>query len=78
MSLRDHVEETREAAGPRFARHGRLALFPGAPQSEQVRCSCDRCGTHLMAASRDGGDFEGVCPVCLSRSMHPVGPHAAA
>lgn len=82
MTLRDRLDEVElqdQAPRSRFRRQGRLAPFPGAPHSEQVRCACDRCGSHTLAASRPDGSFEGVCPVCLSRSMHPVAaPHAAA
>lgn len=73
MTHDEHVDDGREGpSGPRFRRPGRLAPSPGTPQADQVRCACTTCGTHLMAAPRLDGGFEGVCPVCLSRSMAPV------
>ena len=81
MATRDHlmetVEGTKEVALPRFVRYGRLQPFPGAPDSNQLRCSCDRCGTHLLAAVRRGGALDGSCPVCLSRAVTPVPVHRA-
>ena len=79
MTHDEHVDDGREGPSARgFGRPGRLAPSPGAPQADQVRCACDRCGTHLMAAARLDGGLEGVCPVCLSRSMTPVADHRAA
>ena len=62
----------------RFDRTGRLAQSPGAPRAEQVRCSCDRCGSHMLAVERPDGTIEGACPVCLSRQVTPVVGHHAA
>ena len=81
MATRDHlteVEETASTQHPRFARYGRLAPFPGTAQSDQVRCSCDSCGSHLLAAVGSGGRIDGSCPVCLSRAVTPVGAHLPA
>lgn len=77
MATRDHLAEVEAITTqrPRFARYGRLAPFPGAPHSDQVRCSCDRCGSHLLAAVRPSGKLDGTCPVCLSQAVTPVPAH---
>lgn len=80
MSTRDHLTEVGTKGlleRPRFARYGRLAPYPGAPSAEQVRCECDQCGTHLLAAARPAGGVDGSCPVCLSRRVTPVAVHRA-
>jgi hypothetical protein len=80
MATRDHlngVDADRQSQHTRFARYGRLAPYPAAPDAEQVRCSCDRCGSHLLAVVRPGGAIDGACAVCLSRRVTPVGAHRA-
>lgn len=74
------ISETRtgeDHSGERFRRPGRLTPFPGAPGAAQVRCACDRCGSHLLAAARPDGRLDGACPVCLSRAVTPVDPTPA-
>ncbi len=82
MTIEDRLHEVDPAASTpqsRFARSGRLAPFPGAPDAEQVRCSCDRCGTHLLSAISADGRVDGSCPVCLSRQVTPLpDPRATA
>ena len=74
----DAASDHHGPAGQRFTRQGRLAPYPGSPAAEQVRCQCDRCGSHLLAAVRPGGHLDGACPVCLSRAVTPLAvPHAA-
>lgn len=82
MTVRDGKAHTYERHldqdGPRSTRFGRLAPEPGAPTSAQVRCSCDRCGAHLLASPRSDGAFDGHCPVCVGQRFTPVGvPHPA-
>ena len=81
MTVRqDHTEAHGQGAlfnGARFARFGQLAPAVGAPDVAQIRCSCDRCGAHLLAVAR-GVDFEGSCPVCMCRRFTPVGHREAA
>ncbi len=53
-------------------RFGRLAPSPGGPASGQVRCSCDRCGAHLLAVPQGREELDGSCPVCLGLRFTPV------
>lgn len=53
-------------------RFGRLAATDPRPEAAQVRCSCDNCGAHLIAAPDVRGVLEGACPVCLSQAFTPL------
>ena len=81
MTVRDvrtrTIEHDALRDGPRLDRFGRLAPEPGAPASGQVRCSCDRCGAHLLAAAQDEGELTGHCPVCVGQRFTPVDPLVA-
>ena len=61
----------------RLGRYGRLAPQLGVPASRQVRAECTRCGSHLMAVSREDGKLTGTCRVCLSHTVTAVGAHHA-
>lgn len=59
-------------------RFGHLAPEPGAPAAAQVRCSCDRCGAHLLASRGFDGRLDGHCAVCVGQFFTPVEAHRVA
>jgi hypothetical protein len=69
MWTTDPAETGERGAQGRF---GRLARPAG--QGRAVRCSCDRCGSHLLARPVGGGGLRGVCYVCGSESFAPLAP----
>ena len=52
-------------------RFGRLAA-PAWSDGFEVRCACDDCGAHLLAAPGLRGALYGVCLVCGGESFTPV------
>ena len=62
-----------QAAGHarRFARRSGM-LAPVLGTGAEVRCSCDRCGAHLLAIAVSVDRYEGVCLVCGGDEITPV------
>jgi len=69
--IRDGEDHSRTTTGGRFAREpGTLAPTLGG--GAQQRCSCQRCGAHLLAIAVGADRYEGVCLVCGGDRITPV------
>jgi hypothetical protein len=64
------TRSTEATVRQRQGRFGRLAAPPGP--GTQVRCSCDRCGAHVLALALGGERCQGVCLVCGSERLSRV------
>ena len=64
-------QETARVTRRQGGRFGRLAPPPSGGEGA-IRCECDHCGAHLLAAAGLHGRLYGVCLVCGGDRFTPV------
>ena len=69
------ISTNHQAEPVRDGRFDRMPLLAASPHD--VRCQCVRCGAHVRAHTASWS-LSGVCSVCGSYEIEPIGPLAPA